>query len=185
MQHASLPCAAILRALDAHTGKPRLTVETENNEKRQVAVITVTEVGLAAFRDLLARHGLTVTSVGPGELIPGSYWGEPEAGLIGDRLYVRPDTPVHSALHEAAHWLCMDEPRRRLLDRDAGGDFAEEDAVCYLQILLAEQVPGMGRERMCADMDAWGYTFRLGSSARWFHQDAEDARQWLCQRGLI
>jgi hypothetical protein len=148
-------------------------------------VLTVADTGLAALGGALAARGLAVAAVAAGEPIPGSFWGEPEAGLIGGTLYVRADTPVHSALHEAAHWLCMDEARRQVLDRDAGGDFAEEDAVCYLQILLADQVPGMGRERMCADMDAWGYTFRLGSSARWFDSDAEDARQWLYRRGLI
>ena len=48
--------------------------------------------------------------------------------------------------------------------RDAGGDDAEENAVCYLQILWADALPGFGRERMFLDMDAWGYTFRLGSA---------------------
>jgi hypothetical protein len=88
-------------------------------------------------------------------------------------------------LHEGCHYLCMDAGRRAGLERDAGGDYAEEDAVCYLQIHLADRVPGVGRERMCADMDAWGYTFRLGSAARWFAEDAEDARQWLVARGLL
>lgn len=92
---------------------------------------------------------------------------------------------MHSALHEAAHFLCMDEARRQRLDRDAGGDIPEENAVCYLQILLADAIPGMGRERMCADMDAWGYTFRLGSAAAWFAQDAQDAREWLEERRLM
>ena len=35
------------------------------------------------------------------------------------------------------------------------------------------------------DMDAWGYTFRLGSAKAWFHQDAEDARDWLLTHQLI
>lgn len=147
--------------------------------------MTVGEIGVPLLGALLEPRGIAVVAVAPGEPIPGTYWGEPEAGLIGNRLYVRPDTPVHSALHEAAHWLCMDEARRQALDRDAGGDYDEENAVCYLQILLAGEIPGMGGGRMCADMDAWGYTFRLGSSARWFQGDAEDARQWLCRRGLI
>jgi hypothetical protein len=123
--------------------------------------------------------------VPPAAPIPGSYWGEPEAGLIGHRLYLRPDTPVHSALHEACHYICADAPRRASLHTDAGGDFAEENAVCYLQILLADQLPEMGRERLFADMDAWGYSFRLGSTRAWFERDAEDARQWLVDQGLI
>jgi hypothetical protein len=38
---------------------------------------------------------------------------------------------------------------------------------------------------MCADMDAWGYTFRLGSARAWFERDADDARQWLIAHCLI
>jgi hypothetical protein len=38
---------------------------------------------------------------------------------------------------------------------------------------------------MFADMDAWGYSFRLGSARAWFERDAEDARDWLIARGLI
>jgi len=43
----------------------------------------------------------------------------------------------------------------------------------------------VGRERLMADMDAWGYSFRLGSAARWFEEDAADAVQWLQTRGLL
>lgn len=123
--------------------------------------------------------------VPPGTSIPGSYWGDPEAGLIGDRLYVRDDTPVHSLLHELGHWLCMDDARRAALHTDACGTDTEENAVCYLQVLLADQLPGYGRERLFADMDAWGYHFLLGSAAAWFANDSDDARDWLLRRGLI
>lgn len=123
--------------------------------------------------------------VASGEAIPGSYWGAPEAGLIGSLIYLRDDTPVHSALHEAAHFVCMDSARRALLHTDAGGDFSEEDAVCYLQVLMAEQLPAVGAQRLFADMDAWGYSFRLGSTAAWFEQDATEARDWLLRHQLI
>jgi hypothetical protein len=79
----------------------------------------------------------------------------------------------------------MDPSRRATLHTDAGGDFAEEDAVCYLQILLADTFPGVGRARLMRDMDTWGYTFRLGSARAWFEQDAADARQWLSDLRLI
>jgi hypothetical protein len=79
----------------------------------------------------------------------------------------------------------MSPERRTGLDRDAGGDDLEEAAVCYLQVLLADALPGVGRERAFADMDTWGYSFRLGSTRSWFERDAGDARQWLEQRGLI
>jgi hypothetical protein len=74
--------------------------------------------------------------------------------------------------------------RRATVHTDASDSVAEEDATCYLQILLADRLPGVGRERLMADMDAWGYTFRLGSARTWFEQDAEDARAFLLQRGL-
>jgi hypothetical protein len=38
---------------------------------------------------------------------------------------------------------------------------------------------------MFVDMDAWGYTFRLGSSRAWFERDATDACAWLRESGLI
>lgn len=142
-----------------------------------------------ALRALLAtlfeRHGLKLRMVADGEPIPGSYWGDAEAGLTAGCLHVRADTPLHSALHEAAHFVCMDEARRASLERDAGGDFAEENAVCYLQILWGASLPGVGAQSIMEDMDAWGYTFRLGSAARWFAEDAGDARQWLQERDLI
>ncbi len=137
------------------------------------------------LQHLLARYGLSLRVEADGADIPGSFWQAPEAGLIGATLYVRADTPVHSLLHEACHYVCMDAARREGLHTDAGGDYAEENGVCYLQILLADCLPGMGRPRMLADMDAWGYSFRLGSAAAWFEQDAEDAKLWLLDNDLI
>ena len=133
---------------------------------------------------LLGRCGLVLREVADGAPIPGSFWGEPEAGIVGDEVWVRADTPVHSALHEGCHLICAGD-RRATIDTDAGGSDAEEDAVCYLQIVLADHLPGIGAARLMADMDAWGYTFRLGSARAWFEGDAEDARAWLVERGLL
>jgi hypothetical protein len=133
---------------------------------------------------LLARYSLEVRGSTDDAAIPGSYWGGSEAGLIGATLYLRDDTPLHSALHEAAHYICMDPARRAGLRRDAGGDDPEECAVCYLQILLADELPGAGRARLCADMDEWGYSFRLASARAWFENDADDARLWLQHAGI-
>ncbi len=149
------------------------------------SVLRVADVGCELLAQLLGRYTLQVELLPPGKIIPGSYWGETEAGLLGGVLYIRDDTPVHSVLHEACHFICMDSKRRAQLNRDAGGDYAEEDAVCYLQILLADSVPRMNRRRMQQDMDAWGYTFRLGSAQAWFEQDADDARAWLLREELI
>ncbi len=132
---------------------------------------------------LTRRYGVELLVCPEHETPPGSYWGESEAGLRANQLHVRADTPLHSLLHELSHYVCMTSQRRAGLERDAGGDDAEECAVCYLQILLADQLP-MGRVRMLRDMDAWGYSFRLGSARAWFERDSADARDWLVREGL-
>lgn len=134
---------------------------------------------------LLDRYGLTLRMQPVGEPLEGSYWGDSEAGLVGSTLHARSDTPLHSVLHEAAHFICMSPERRAGLHTDAGGDDAEECAVCYLQLLLSMQLPQCGFARACQDMDAWGYSFRLGSTRAWFEDDAEDARLWLLAEGII
>ncbi|HUO80474.1 MAG TPA: hypothetical protein VMU00_10070 [Steroidobacteraceae bacterium] len=148
-------------------------------------VLVLADGFTAPVRALLARYGLTLASVADGAPIPFSYWGEPEAGLEGSRVWVRGDTPLHSVLHEAGHALCMDGARRAALARDAGGDFEEENAVCCLQILLADELAGAGGARLMDDMDRWGYTFRLGSARRWFEAEADAARAWLAREGLL
>jgi hypothetical protein len=133
----------------------------------------------------LLSLGLSLVTVAPESTIPASFWGDPEAGIRKSSLYARADTPLHSILHEACHFLCMSAERRERLDTNAGGDYAEENAVCYLQILLADRIEGFGRDRCLEDMDRWGYSFRLGSARAWFENDAEDARAWLVRRGLL
>jgi hypothetical protein len=135
-----------------------------------------------ALAQLLAGYGLTLVNVPCGQRIPGSYWGASEAGLRGAQLYARPDTPVHSVLHEASHFICMSPARRTGLNRDAGGTDLEEAAVCYLQILLAGELAQVGREPLMRDMDTWGYSFRLGDARAWFEGDAADALDWLVQQ---
>lgn len=148
-------------------------------------MLTLADIGFAAPAALLARHGLLLEQVPDGEPIPGSYWGECEAGLIGCTVHARADTPVHSLLHEASHLIVMPPERRAAVHTDATDSVPEEDAACYLQILLADELPGVGRDRLMADMDAWGYTFRLGSTRAWFTTDAEDAQAFLAARHLL
>jgi hypothetical protein len=148
-------------------------------------VLLLNAIDRMSLELLLNRYGLQLHVVSPEEIIPGSYWGEREAGLIGDKIFARLDTPLHSVLHESAHFICMTPERRSGLDTDAGGDDAEESAVCYLQLVLAEMLPNVGRARLCRDMDEWGYSFRLGSTAAWWAEDADDARQWLMARGVV
>jgi len=134
---------------------------------------------------LFKNYDLAVKWIEKGEKIPGSFWGESEAGLIGNILYVREDTPIHSAFHEACHYICMDKSRRDALHTDAAGDYDEENGVCFLQIILANHLDGASATQMMADMDQWGYTFRLGSTQAWFEGDAEDARAWLLNYQIL
>jgi len=145
-------------------------------------MLTLQDIGFDAPRALLARFDLALEWVPDDAAIPGSYWGESEAGLIGHVVHARADTPVHSLLHEAAHLLVMPAERRAGVHTDASDCQQEEDATCYLQILLADSLPGVGRDRLMADMDAWGYSFRLGSTRAWFEGDADDARAFLASR---
>ena len=63
------------------------------------------DIGAATLSELLARFGLSLRWLSLNQAIEGSYWGESEAGLVGGTLLVRPDTPLHSALHEAGHFI--------------------------------------------------------------------------------
>jgi hypothetical protein len=153
--------------------------------KPAIAVTRFSDSDNRALSMLLDRYGLVLKVVDPGMEIRGSFWGDEEAGLVGNCLVVRGDTPLHSVLHEVCHYICMDKTRRGSLDTDAGGNYDEENAVCYLQLVLADKIPGFGREQMFSDMDTWGYTFRLGSARTWFEKDADDARSWLLSAGII
>ncbi|KAF1009752.1 MAG: hypothetical protein GAK28_00397 [Luteibacter sp.] len=148
------------------------------------AVLRVGDIGFDEPRTLLATHGLDLVAVGDGDTIPGSYWGDTEAGIIGTTVYARADTPVHSLLHEACHLIVLPDDRRALVHTDATDSIEEEDATCYLQIVLGGHLPSVGSTRVMDDMDRWGYTYRLGSTKAWFEQDAEEAKAFLLARGL-
>lgn len=154
-------------------------------EQRPEHVLTIRDAVWSDIVKVCGLYTLNVQRVDRQHSIPGSFWGDQEAGLRDDSIYVRDDTPLHSLLHEACHFICMSAERRGTLDTNAGGDYAEENAVCYLQILLADRLPPLNRARIMADMDTWGYSFRLGSASRWFYDDADDARRWLLGHGLI
>jgi hypothetical protein len=134
-------------------------------------VLTVADVDHEVL-SVLGRFDLDLIVQSTDDVIAGSFWGDAEAGIIGHSVFVRPDTPVHSLLHESSHVICMDGDRRSRLDRDA-------------EIVLADHIVGVGRERIMADMDAWGYSFRLGSTRAWFENDADDAQKFLLNHNLI
>jgi hypothetical protein len=149
------------------------------------AVLTLGDIAFHDVASLLARYDLALERIADDAPIPGSYWGAPEAGLIGNTVFVRNDTPVHSLLHEAAHLIVLPHERRAAVHTDATDSIEEEDAVLVLQALLGEAIPGVGGARVLADMDAWGYTFRLGSAQAYVEHDADAAWMLLHRRGLV
>lgn len=148
-------------------------------------VLTLADIAFADVASLLARYDLHLQLVDGNAPIPGCYWGEPEAGIVGNIVYARTDTPLHSLLHEAAHLIVLEPARRASVHTDATDSIEEEDAVCVLQSLLGDVLPGVGSARILADMDAWGYTFRLGSARAYVERDAESAWEWLMSRGVV
>ena len=174
---------------DAHddlaVATPRRSRMTDQRPPAQPRVLLLREVSFDAAAALLAAYGLQLHAVADGAPIPGSYWGEPEAGIVGIHVHARGDTPVHSLLHEACHLIVLPAERRAAVHTDATDSVAEEDAVCLLQALLGDALPGVGRDRVFSDMDAWGYTFRLGSARAYFEHDADAAWDWLRERGLV
>jgi len=152
---------------------------------RNQPVLRMRDIAPKPVTDLLARFELAAEWLDDEATIKGSFWGAPEAGIVGTCVYFRPDTPVHSFLHESCHIICMQPALRAQHTGDAGSDDLEESAVCYLQLVIADALPGVGQGRLMRDMDSWGYSFRLGSTRRWFEEDAEDARAWLQKHQLI
>lgn len=158
---------------------PATTMPPQSN------ILTLADIAFDDAAALLARFGLNLQRVADGDSIPGSYWGECEAGIIGNTVHARTDTPVHSLLHEACHLIVLPPERRSGVHTDATDSIEEEDAVCVLQVLLGDALPDVGRERVLADMDAWGYTFRLESARAYVEHDAETAWAWLHEHGLV
>ena len=95
----------------------------------QSTVLQYAGINPAELAGLLGLFQLEICIAGETEEIPGSYWGAEEAGLIKSRLYVRTDTPVHSIMHEACHYICSDTERRDVLDTNACADDAGENEV--------------------------------------------------------
>src|SRR5690348_9631174 len=52
-------------------------------------VLRLASLDLDDVRALLARYGLALECVADGAPIPGSYWGESEAGVIGHTVHAR------------------------------------------------------------------------------------------------
>lgn len=146
---------------------------------------TLHDVSIPALSTLLANYGIVLSITPANEAIPGSYWGNPEAGVIASAVYASSVTPIHSVLHETAHIICMGAERRASLHTDAGGTDDEEEAVCYLQTELAARLAGYSSDELFDDMDAWGYSFRQGKALRWWQEDGAAAKDWLVRHSII
>ena len=132
-------------------------------------VLQVSDVESDIVDQFLGRYGITLEVVPDAAPITASFWGEPEAGIVGRQVFVRGDPPVHSMLHEACHIICMSAERRDSLYRDAGGNDLEESAVCYLQVVLADSMVGVGRARlMCLSCEFWGEYNTISIITGWF-----------------
>ncbi len=138
-----------------------------------------------SIKHLLGHYGIRLHCLQFDMDIPYSFWGEPEAGRLGENLYLRDDTPIHSILHESAHYVCMPEQQRHNAEVDAKGSAMEENATCYLQVLLSNHIHGYSRKQLMKDMDDWGYSFRFGSTHDWFTKDAKEVKDWLISHNLI
>jgi hypothetical protein len=160
-------------------------VRSQSVEARPAEAVRVGELACRDVTALARRFAVALEWLDAAADIENSFWGAPEAGISRFGVRLRGDTPVHSLLHELCHIVCMTPERRARLDRDARGSVAEECAVCYLQVLLANYLPGFDSTRCLTDMDTWGYSFREGSAAAWFAGDGREARQWLLAHGLI
>ena len=142
-------------------------------------------IQVPALRSLFDRYQLNLEKVDINEEIPYSFWGAPEAGRFQATLYAREDTPIHSLLHEACHFICMPPDQRNQHTHDAGGSALIENACCFLQLVLSDHIPNFNKAIHMHDMNTWGYHFRLGSAARWFYADSDDASHWLIQHKII
>jgi hypothetical protein len=138
-----------------------------------------------SVKTLLSHYGIEVNCIDVDVEIPHSFWGAPEAGRKKEQLYIRGDTPIHSILHEACHYICMPAAQRKQMLVDAKGSAMEENATCYLQILLSDHIENYDRRQLMQDMDDWGYSFRLGSANAWFNKDADEVCQWLREHQII
>ncbi|MEM8982548.1 MAG: hypothetical protein AAGC71_05955 [Pseudomonadota bacterium] len=138
---------------------------------------SVGDVDAGGLEHWLQRLGLSIAIVPDRVAIPGTYWGEPEAGIVGTTVYASATTPLHSLLHEASHILMHAPTVRHRLLTDAGGTDPVEESVCALQLALADTLPGYSAQRCLGDMDSWGYSFRQGSAVAWYSEDAPIARR--------
>ena len=104
-------------------------------------VLTLAEIAFEDAAALLAEYGLQLVRVDDGEPIPGSYWGETEAGIIGNTVYARADTPIHSLLHEAGHLIVLPPARRAQVHTDATDSIAEEEPRSSAALPDFRQIP--------------------------------------------
>jgi len=96
----------------SHSDSPLDSFISKPPNKHSNSVYQISDFSISEIISLLEKYHLKIKVLSPEQAICGSYWGDSEAGLIENTLYVRKDTPIHSLLHEACHYICMDETRR-------------------------------------------------------------------------
>ena len=103
---------------------------------REPEVLRLRDVAGCDVVALLARYGLRFERVADGAPIPGSFWGESEAGLISSTVFARDDTPLHSLLHEACHLIVIPPEMSWRGDRKASGLVFDENVKCCMPLLV-------------------------------------------------
>lgn len=70
-------------------------------------VLNVGDANSEHLNLLMSAYGIQIVRLPDNADIAGSFWGAPEAGIVGTQVLVRDDTPLHSMLHESSHIVCM------------------------------------------------------------------------------
>ena len=142
------------------------------------------DIGFDDVAALLARYGLAARARRRRRADPRQLLGRTRSRPDRPRVHARDDTPVHSLLHEAAHLIVLPPERARRAYRRHR--FGRGRRRRLRAAVAARRRPARRRPRaLMADMDAWGYTFRLGSARAYFERDAEDAGPGCSARGLV
>ncbi len=70
-------------------------------------VLKLSEIDHIKLARLPARYNLELIVVDNEEKIPGSFWGDSEAGLVSNKLYARLDTNAEDALNWLKYQLLL------------------------------------------------------------------------------
>jgi len=132
----------------------------------------------------LDRYGLSLHLVAPDEVIPARI-GASARRADGIQIFARLDTAGAFGAARGRPFYLHDAGTARRLGYRCRRRSCGRECVCYLQIILAQSLPNVGRERMCRDMDEWAIRSGWEAPRSGSIQDAEDARDWLMRHGVL